>query len=723
MLARLLLQMWQAGKKGGSVSARFTGARRNRLARPAILASALASVSAPALAQETPETSDAPPPQETPAQTVEGPRTYTPADFARFAPKSALDMLRNVPGFSIREASQERGLGAATGNVLINGQRISGKSNDVITELSRIPATNVVRIEIRDAATLNLPGLSGQVANIVSKAGGISGQWAWRPEFRQRNTDPLLTRGEVSVSGKRGKIEYTLGLQNQSFRAGANGRTNIFRESGERIEARDDVWTAGGENPRASVRLTWDGPGSSVANLNGSLSGFYFDYRELGERLGPGLPDRLRSVTNDEDSWAYEIGGDYEFGLGGGKLKLIGLDQGGHTPFAQGVRTSFSDGSADTGSRFDEIADTHERIGRAEYRWKWGKSDFQLSAEGAFNSLDNVSHFFILRSTGNYEEIPLPGGTATVKEDRYEGMASFGRPLTPKLSIQLAAGGEYSNLRQTGPGGLSRTFWRPKGLFSAAWKPTPLLDVNLKLQRRVGQLNFGDFLAKVNLTDDRQNAGNVELMPQQSWELDLEATRNLKKYGRTTLRLYGRLIDDIVDIVPIGPTGESPGNLDHASVYGFEWKTTFNFDPMGWKGAKADFRVQAQKSSVEDPLTGERRPISNSLLHLAEFSLRHDIPDSDWAWGSGYSYALSAKNYRLTEVGRQWEGPVWGNVYVENKDVFGLTVRATVGNVFGARSMWDRVVYQGRRTGPIAFIERRDRLIGPIFSFQVRGKF
>jgi hypothetical protein len=37
--------------------------------------------------------------------------------------------------------------------------------------------------------------------------------------------------------------------------------------------------------------------------------------------------------------------------------------------------------------------------------------------------------------------------------------------------------------------------------------------------------------------------------------------------------------------------------------------------------------------------------------------------------------------------------------------------------------MWDRTVYAGRRTGPIAFIEDRNRTIGPILSFQVRGRF
>ena len=302
-------------------------------------------------------------------------------------------------------------------------------------------------------------------------------------------------------------------------------------------------------------------------------------------------------------------------------------------------------------------------------------------------------------------------------------MASYGRPLSSKLTVQLAAGGEYSNLRQIGAGGLARTFWRPKGSLSAAWKANPRLDVNFKLQRRVGQLNFCDFLATVNLNDDRENAGNVELVPTQSWEADLEATRNFGRYGTTTLRLYGRLYDDIVDTIPIGLTGESRGNIDRASAYGAEWKTTFNFDPMGWRGAKLDARFQAQKTRVKDPLTGEHRPISTNLLHLVDLTLRHDIPDSDWAWGGNINYALYAKDYRLTEVGRLWEGPVWASALCREQGRHGPHRPRHISNILAATSMWDRTVYVGRRTGPIQQIEHRDRLIGPIFSFQVRGKF
>jgi hypothetical protein len=688
-----------------------------------LVISLLAGVAAPALAQEPP-TGDSPPPVAPDPATVEGARTFTPADFTRFAPKNALDMLRQVPGFAIREASQERGLGQATGNVLINGQRISGKSNDVLTELSRVPSQNVTRIDIVDGATLSIPGLSGQVANVIVKSTQkISGQYTWEPEFRAYNTDPVLARGQVSVSGRRGPVDFTLGLQLQGGNSGADGRTFIYGPDFQFIERRYDQFTGEFIAPRASSRFTYDGPGSSVANLNLSYQRNYFDYLETGTRQGPGKVDRERLVTIRERGFEYEIGGDFEFAFGPGRLKLIGLNRFENAPFAQTVRTAFADGSVDVGSRFARIGDSKERIARAEYRWKTGKSDWQISTEAAFNSLDNVSQLFELRPNGNFEQIPLPGGSAEVTEDRYEVIGSFGRPLGADLSIQLSAGGEYSKLQQVGGGGLTRSFWRPKGSFSAAWKPTKSLDVNLKLARKVGQLNFFDFLATVNLGSDTENAGNPDLVPQQSWEGEVEAIRNFGAYGTSTFRVYGRLIDDIVDIIPIGLTGESPGNIDRATVYGAEWKTTFNFDPMGWKGAKLDARFQAQQTELEDPLTGEKRRISNSMIHLAELALRHDIPGSDFAYGASMSYQFNALNYRLTEVGRQSEGPVFANVFVEHKDVLGLNVRATIANVLGATSMWDRTVYTGRRTGPVSFFERRDRRIGPIFSFTVRGKF
>src|SRR3546814_10945321 len=107
-------------------------------------------------------------------------------------------MLNQVPGFSIRENDTVRGLGQATGNVLFNGARPSTKSDTIVTQLTRIAAADVERIEIVDGASLDIPGLSGQVANIIFRAAGFYGHFSWTPAFRPPQPTPLLHRAALS---------------------------------------------------------------------------------------------------------------------------------------------------------------------------------------------------------------------------------------------------------------------------------------------------------------------------------------------------------------------------------------------------------------------------------------------------------------------------------------------------------------------------------------------
>jgi len=698
----------------------------SRTYRPFLLASAATLVVLPASLRAEdlpPDPAVAPPPVATVAS---GKRVYAPVDFARFAPRNALDMVRQVPGFTIRSADQERGLGQASENVLLNGQRITNKSGGAVAELQKISAASVERIEIVDAATLDIAGLTGQVANVILKTDQKStGQFSWRPEFRAHYADPIYTRGEISYSGVKGPVKYTVGLNSGANRGAAGGGTVISDPVTGPIEFRDDVWRSNFDNPRMSGRFTIDAPGTSEANLNLSYMPYFHSFREDSVRERPGGTDRTREVRTRMRGFVYEVGGDYAFALGPGRMKLIGLRKFDHEPITSTAIVTFADSSPAVGDRFSRDGRMGEWIGRGEYGWKTGRSDWQLSAEGAFNKLDSVSRLFLLNSAGEFEEVPFPAGSGQVSEDRYEVLLTHNRPLGPTLNLQLVGGAEHSKLSSASAlGSLSRSFFRPKGSASLAWKPNNGLDVSLKLRRRVGQLNFYDFLASMNLTDDRQNAGNLALVPPQSWEVDLEANRKLGAWGSTSLRLFGRRIDDIVDIVPIGESGQSPGNIDRAHRYGLEWKGTWLFDNLGWKGAKLDSMLLLQRSRVEDPLTGEMRPISNTTKRAIELNLRHDIAGSRWAWGSNMFHGWNTKAYRLTEVGRQWEGPVWLNAFVENKDFAGLTVRAEVGNLLNARSRWERDVYSGfRNAHPLMFLERRNRLIGPVFSASVRGNF
>ncbi len=692
----------------------------------AAVAAVLSSI--PAHAQEVaPPTGDTPPPAAaaTPATATSTARqVFTQADFARYAPKNAYDMLAQVPGFAIRDNENLRGLGQATGNVLFNGERPSNKGDDMYTQLSRIPAANVERIEIVDGATLDIPGLSGQVANIVYRADSFSGQFSWKPQFRAHYTDPLFTRGDVSVRGRAGQVEYEAALSNdESSRSGAGGPTLIYDGTGEIIERRKDIWNTHYDTPKLSGRITWDPPGDTIANLGGQYQRKYDRYYEDGVRTGPGLPDRLRTVRENGDSWNYEISGDYQFGFGPGKLKLIGLRRFSHEPYSQEIITTPATGVA-TGDRFQQVGDLGETIARGEYQWKMFGGDWQLSGEAAFNTLDNVASIAALDPSGVFVDLPFDGGTGGVSEDRYEGLLSFGRRLTDTLNFQIIAGAEHSTITQTGPNGLTRSFFRPKGSISFAWTPSADFDVSVKLRRRVLQLSFYDFLARAFLNDGNQNESNNDLRPQQDWTYEAEINKKFGAWGSTKIMLIYRDVEDRVDVIPVGTDGEAVGNIAKAKAGAIDWTSTINLDPAWIKGMKVETRVLLQKRSLRDPFTGEKRQWSGFTDTVIELGVRHDIPASNWAWGISGNYGHYQPNYRRSQSDKVWEGPVFADVFVEHKDVFGMTVRAQISNIANARSKRDRTVYTDiRGASPIAFVEKRDRLIGPIFAFSVRGKF
>ena len=245
------------------------------------------------------------------------------------------------------------------------------------------------------------------------------------------------------------------------------------------------------------------------------------------------------------------------------------------------------------------------------------------------------------------------------------------------------------------------------------------------LQRRESALKC--FLSQPLLNSDRENAGNPNLVPPQSWEAETEFSHDLGRWGKTRLNLHYYRVTDIIDVIPIGTNEQGIGNLPSAIKAGAETTSTILLDPLGFKGAKLDLNAGFEWSSVKDPLTGVNRPISGNYDRWGNAELRHDVPGTPFAWGVNVQYNHFAKNYFLTEIIRTLDIPLAFGAFVEHKNVMGLTVRASVFNVFGGRHglhTVDRVVYSGfRDRAPVAFYEKHDDLVGPLFNFSVKGTF
>ncbi len=653
-------------------------------------------------------------------------QVFEPAYFAQFAPRNALDMVDRIPGFSISGGNDQgqRGLGQATQNVIVNGERLSSKSESVRDQLRRIPATDVVRIEILDGNATSIPGLTGQVANVVYTSNGASGQFEWTTGFRPHNTEAQLFGGEISVIGSSGSLDYTVSLSNENNRFGADGPVSITDRDGALIESQYSKLSGKFDNPKISTAFSYDFGGDVTANLNLSYGSDFFSRKEPETAIDSAGVTRTREALVEEDGPEYELGGDIQFPFGPGSLKLILLERFERDNYSSSVIDRLSDDSPPRGFRFEQTNGAGERIGRLEYDWKLWGADWQLSGEAAFNRLDRRSRLFELAPGGEFVQLAFPQGNGGVTEDRYDASLSISRSLSSTLSVQVIGAMEFSTIEQTGFAANSRSFKRPKGSFAATWKPRDDFDISVTLAKRVSQLSFGDFLASVSLNNDNQNGGNNELVPYQSYNVEIEANKTFGAWGSLKLEARKAWFQDFIDWFPLPGGGEARGNIGDADRLHLQANATINLDPLGFRGARVDLEVVKRDMNVIDPFTGLTRPFSYDQEGSFEIDFRHDVPGTDWAWGANLDHFDQAPYARRFEIGREWEGKVFGSLFIEHKDVLGLTVRARANNLLGARDYFQRTVFDGPRPeGAVRFEEYRSRRIGPIFRLTVSGDF
>ncbi|MDB2438166.1 hypothetical protein N9W89_05580 [Hellea sp.] len=639
--------------------------------------------------------------------------SFEPAYFDQFQPITASDMVARLPGFTIQGSSGgERGLGQASLNLLINGRRPSSKSSDARDILGRIPAESVTRIDILDGDSLDIPGLSGQVANIITTqvAGTLSGSWSYAARFED-GTDPQLMEGEISVTGTRGNLEFVAALDAGQFTFNEVGREEFFDGNRTVFEERQEDVFFTQENPEASLNLTYTPDNGHVANMNLTVgtNNLRTGVREMFQAVQPEGQTGQSFTDNGEDEFEYEIGGDYAFPLGKGTLKLIGLHSFEDSDFNNSF-VSFPEGEDEFRSIFNRFDEEGEFIGRAEYSWKSGTSqDWQLSWEGAFNYLDSETEF-----ANSFT--PLTFGDVRVEEKRTEANITHSRPLTPKINLQASLGAEYSELDVTTLDDPARTFFRPKGFISASYDISDKYVWRAKLERDVDQLDFGTFVSSVNLSDATASTGNSQIVPTQFWNAEIELERKSAGALSGTLTAFARFIEDPIDRILFSDGSEGPGNLDNAFRYGIDGNMTLVFDTLGAKGLRLDLSGGLEDSKIDDPVTGRSRKINDTLVWDYDFELTHDIPNSNWAWGLEFNNFKQSTFFRLDQSFEVTFREPRNLVRITNKDIFGMRVDVLFQNILQFNVERERLIFDGDRNGDLIggefFTRRRGRRIG-----------
>ena len=438
---------------------------------------------------------------------------FTPDFFADARPNTALDMVNRVPGFSVNDGDGARGFEGAVGNVLINGSRPASKNDTGSNVLGRTVASQVERIElIRGGA----PGIEMQgysvVANIILKNTTSREHIAtFNASLFEGGQD--LYGGSYQFTERKGDRTWGVTLSDGISSSDSNGAGPLRRvgPNGELLRAEDYYNDGyGGGN---SIRGNFSSPllGGKV-----DLTARYGinDWHNINRQTAPGV---RREALFDEDTKSGEVGVVYTRPLSE-RLKL-------ETRFIHefeefdNVATS-RNREADIEEpiqRFAATGDSSETILRGLLRFERSAAlEFEGGGEIAYNMLE-VEQAYSVGGT----PIPLPSASVKVEETRGELFGKATWRINPKWTLEGGLRLESSTISQSGDAEQEKSFVYAKPRLLTTWTPTAGAQVRLRIERTVGQLDFGDFAASAELQNESVFGGNVDLQPEQRWVSEL----------------------------------------------------------------------------------------------------------------------------------------------------------------------------------------------------------
>jgi hypothetical protein len=650
--------------------------------------------------------------------------SYPAEFFTRYAPVTALDMVNNLPGFALDDGDNDtRGFGGAAGNIVVNGARVSAKSDTPSDILGRIPATDVARIDVirGQVAGFDLRG-QNVIANIIRSGNSASGAWSAGARTFQPD-DNVYPFGELSYSTGVGASQVTLGLQGRQFQSLVARRERVLGPDILPLEQRFELSDEDGEDYSATVNASTQ-RGATRYSVNLGKSYFISEGGETSRRYPTDAQPPFILFQGDSDRFIRdEFGFDVERALFSdwrGKVIALYRDED-ITRLGSLVRGPLDQvGTTEVTTRGKSLSE--ELIGRLELDYTgFSGHALEINFEASNNSLDSEFGFSSLQ---NGELVPqaVPGANTTVEEERYDLLVSDSFQLGT-LSIDASLSAETSTVTQVGGFSEDRSFFFWKPSLNVSYSPDSNSQWRFRALREVGQLDFEDFVSGADLGDGELALGNPNLSPETTMTLDMSYEIRGGDFGIGTVTLFHDWIDDVNDLLPLSGVLEVPGNIGSATRAGISGELTLPLDGIGLSNGRVDAAAEWQTSRVDDPLTGAIRALSEERQWTASMSIRQDLQAQRLAWGVTMFARDVFPLYGLDEVDIQGQRADM-DVFIETRAIDGLRIRLTVEDVFRDGESRDRRVFAGDRSNsPVAFREVREQSQARIISLQVSGDF
>lgn len=678
--------------------------------------------------------------------------TYPAAFFAEYAPVSVNDMLNVIPGINQAMGggpgnsggnNNRRGLGAGENEILINGQRMTGKNNSARDQLSRISASQVDYIEIIRGASEELDVRnSGQTLNIV-----LVDSLSRRSINTEVNMD-YIDDGTVdpgakfSISGQTGAFNYLWSADvepryNHEVRREVSYLPdNSLNDTTIEDDVRDE--TEYSTSAALSYQLEKD-----LLQFNGLYS---FSKppsstdREIVSYTGSAPVVYREREARDFERYNWEMGGDWEHAFDGGSkyrvLFVVNDRQG------EGVRERFTvtDDAEYKNLYLYNLGRDRERIVRSSYTFNpWAGQGLEFGLERAQTIRDSGLRMGLaIPGTpsplyGDLVPYAIDNSNSQVEEIRYETFAIHNWQINSRMSLESTLVYETSEISQSGDVDKSRdfNFVRPK--VDYRFDITPVLQLRLGVEKEVSQLSFSDFSASVDNSDvDKETqAGNPEIVQEQAWVYNANLEYRLpNNSGVFNTGVYYRDISDVIDRVDVStPTllQSARGNIGDGKRWGLNTNLSTRLGFLGLPNGLLTLGVGLSDSEVIDPFLGIKRRMRGNGRGFTQLGFRHDLPAFNANYGFNLGMPIDGGSGRrfidIDDIEEESSDPQM-TFYGEKKAFGGTTFRLEARNLLDSEYCRTRTRFVGATVdGVLEEIENSCNSSGLRVAFKVRKTF
>ena len=678
--------------------------------------------------------------------------------FAEFNPITAQDMVNRIPGVGGATGSGGgfgggagggnggRGLGGGGGSeIIINGKRMAGKSNQASGQLDRITAGQVDYIELirGTSGDLDVRG-SGVVVNVILleelSATAVNVEINM-DRYADGESQP---GGSFAISGNLSGLGYVLSavaeprydhrITYEDSMLGDFTANDAIREDQIREQTSYDY----------SANLDYEFSPNSSARLNALYSQndnpTSLARRTVNRRVYPNtIALQREELPGERDNW--EIGADYELRTEqGSRFKGLVISNQGNVDSIRKRYDVADEGSEELTLFLDTGSVTKERIARGSYTFDFFESqDVEIGIERAQTILDSRLAYGVVDAAGTPD--PSLGGlvaqsvsnaVSTVEEMRYEPFLIHNWQLSSQMSLETSMLYESSEISQSGETSLSRDFGFFKPKVDFRYDLTPQLQIRATVEKRVRQLRFGDFVASNDDQDNDSNVlgGNENLKPEWLWAYDLKGEYRLPNdVGVVSAGVWYHehfnVIERIDATVDEDNLQSIAGNIGNGHMYGLTAAASIRMRMISMPNLLITANFNAKDSSVIDPFLGIDRRFANFDRGRLRLGMRHDVTSLGMSYGMEWNNRFDAniKRYEIDDIELRAGDP---NVtaFVQFVDRRGITYRFDARNANDNMQCRERQRFVGRVSdGILEEIEDNCGGSGRTLSLKINGNF